>query len=370
MQSVAQFVGLDVHKETVSIAVAPGGPGLEVLDLGAMPHDVPRVVKRLLKLGAPESIHVAYEAGPTGYGLCRALQATGISCVVVAPSKTPKASGDRVKTDRRDALKLARFLRAGELVPVAPPERDVEALRDVVRAREDAVFAQRTARQQLSSFLLRHDRKWSGKSAWTQVHLVWIRGQRMESEAQQRVLEDYVREVERQTQRLTEASEHIEALAPKTESCATFYRWLQALRGVGVIVAATIVAEVGDLRRFRKASQLMSYLGLVPSECSSGAMVRRGSITKAGNPHVRWKLIEAAWHARLRPAMTPRLKRRSAGVPTEVCDIAWKAQKRLHKSYWSMVARGKRTQTAVVAAARELCGFVWAIGQHTPTPAA
>jgi transposase len=368
MQSVAQFVGLDVHKESVSIAVAPGGPGMEVRDLGAMPHDVSRIVKRLLTLGEPGSIHVAYEAGPTGYGLCRALQAAGISCVVVAPSKTPHV-GDRVKTDRRDAMKLARFLRSGELVPVVPPERDVEALRDVVRAREDAVFAQRTARQQLSSFLLRHDRKWPGKSTWTAAHLAWIRSQRMESEAQQGVLEDYVREVERQTQRLEEVTTQLEALAPKTKSCALLYSWLQALRGVAPIVAATIVAEVGDLRRFRKASHLMSYLGLVPSERSSGAKVRRGSITKAGNPHVRWKLIEAAWHARLRPAMTTRLKRRSASVPTEICDIAWNAQKRLHKRYWNMVNRGKRAQTAVVAAARELCGFVWAIGQRTPTAA-
>ncbi len=370
MQTIAQFVGLDVHKDTVAIAVAPGGPGMEVSELGTLPHDVPRIVKRLLKLGEAETIHVAYEAGPTGYGLCRALQAAGISCVVVAPSKTPRASGDRVKTDRRDAIKLARFLRAGELVPVAPPERDVEALRDVVRAREDAVFAQRTARQQLSSFLLRHDRKWTGKSAWTQAHVLWIRGQRMESDAQQRVLEDYVREVERQTQRVAEATAHIEELAPQTASCAQLFKWLQALRGVGVIVAATIVAEIGNLRRFRTASQLMSYVGLVPSERSSGAAVRRGAITKAGNPHVRWKLIEAAWHARLRPAMTIRLKRRSEGVPAEICDIAWKAQKRLYARYWKLTSRGKRSQTAVVAAARELCGFVWAIGQHAPTPAA
>ena len=192
----------------------------------------------------------------------------------------------------------------------------------------------------------------------------------MDSEAQQRVLEDYVREVERQTQRVAETTAHIEELAPKTASCAQLFTWLQALRGVGVIVAATIVAEIGDLRRFRTASQLMSYVGLVPSERSSGAAVRRGAITKAGNPHVRWKLIEAAWHARLRPALTPRLRQRSAGVPSQICDIAWNAQKRLHKRYWSMISRGKRSQTAIVAVARELCGFVWAIGQHTTTSAA
>lgn len=370
MQKIAQYVGLDVHKDTIALAVAPAGPGLEVRDLGEMRHEVPQVVKRLLKLGEPGSVQVAYEAGPTGYGLCRALQAAGVPCVVVAPSKTPRASGDRVKTDRRDAAKLARFLRAGELVPIAPPEKDVEALRDVLRAREDVVFAQRRARQQLSSFLLRHDRKWSESSTWTQRHLLWVRSQRFDSEAQQQVLEDYVQEVERQTRRLAEATEHVEALAPKTQSCAVLYTWLQAIRGIGPIVAATIVAEVGDLRRFRTASRFMSYVGLVPSERSSGATVRRGSITKAGNPHVRWKLIESAWHARLRPALTIHLKRRCQGVPQAIQDIAWNAQKRAHKRYWSMVTRGKRPQTAVVAVARELCGFIWAIGQQVSQTAA
>ncbi|MEO6709972.1 MAG: IS110 family transposase [Planctomycetota bacterium] len=370
MQKIAQFVGLDVHKDSIALAVAPAGPGLEVRDLGQMPHDVPRIVKRILSLGEAGSVHVAYEAGPTGYGLCRALKAEGIPCIVVAPSKTPQVSGDRVKTDRRDAAKLARFLRSGDLVPVTPPEKDVEALRDVLRAREDVVFAQRRARQQLSGFLLRHDRKWSEKSAWTQKHMEWIRSQRFESEAQQQVLEDYAQEVQRQSQRLLEASEHVEALAPKTKSCATLYTWLQSMRGVGPITAATIVAEIGDLRRFGTASQLMSYVGLVPSERSSGPTVRRGSITKAGNPHVRWKLIESAWHARHRPAFTTALRRRSDGVPQAIQDIAWKAQKRLHKRYWSMLNRGKRTQTTVVAIARELCGFIWAIGQEVPQSAA
>jgi len=185
MRKIAQFVGLDVHKASISMAVAVGGPGLEVRDLGSHPHDVPRVVKRILALGPPELLTVAYEAGPTGYGLCRALEAAGVRCLVVAPSKTPMRTGDRVKTDRRDAAKLARFLRAGELVAITPPDRETEALRDVVRAREDVVFAQRRARQQLSAFLLRHDRKWAGKSTWTEAHLAWIHAQRFESEFQQ-----------------------------------------------------------------------------------------------------------------------------------------------------------------------------------------
>ncbi len=370
MQKLSQFVGLDVHKDTIVMAVAPGGPGMEVKDMGSMAHDVPTLLRRLKPLGEPGQVHIAYEAGPTGFGLWRALRAAGYSCVVVAPSKTPKASGDRIKTDQRDAAKLARFLRAGELVPVTPPERDAEALRDVLRARDDAVFALRKARQQLSSFLLRHGRRFDGKSTWTQKHVLWIRGQRMDSEAQQRVLEDYVREVERLTKRVADATEHVETLAPATQSCAATFRALQALRGVSTIVAATLVAEIGDLKRFRKASQLMSYLGLVPSEHSSGDTVRRGRITKAGCPSGRWKVVEAAWHARLRPAMTKHLLRRCDGLPQPILDIAWNAQKRLHKRYWAMVNRGKRSQVAVVAVARELCGFVWAIGQALPQPTA
>ena len=368
MQKIAQFVGLDVHRDTVALAVAQAGPRMQVRDLGTMPHDVPKLVRRIRKLGDLGTVHVAYEAGPTGYGLYRAFKAAGIPCVVVAPSKTPTVSGDRVKTDRRDAAKLARFLRMGELVPVTPPDEEVEALRDVLRAREDAVFAQRRARQQLSSFLLRHDRKWPGKSTWTQAHMQWIRDQRFESEAQQQVLEDYAQEVVRQTQRLAEVSERVEELALKTKQCALLYLWLQSMRGVGPIVAATIATELGDLRRFATASQLMSYVGLVPSEYSSGPKVTRGSITKAGNSHVRWKLVESAWHSRHRPAMTKHLARRSEGVPQAVRDIAWKAQQRLHKRYKTMIARGKRPQVAIVATAREMCGFIWAIGQLVPQP--
>jgi transposase len=366
MKKIAQFVGLDVHKDTVCMAVALGGPGMAVQELGVVPHDVAKVVQRILELGPPECLQVAYEAGPTGYGLYRAFKEAGVHCIVVAPSKTPVRSGDRIKTDRRDAAKLARFLRSGELVAVAPPDRETEALRDVVRAREDVVFAQRRARQQLSGFLLRHDRKWTGKSTWTEAHLAWIRSQIFESEAQTQVLEDYVAEVRRLTARLVEATERVEHFAEAFEAVRPIYRALQALRGVGPIVSATVVAEVGDLRRFKTAPQFMSYLGVTPSEHSSGPRTSRGSITKAGNPHVRWKLIEAAWSCRHRPAHSVLLERRSKDLPQEVRDIAWKAQKRLHKRYWAMTARGKRTQTAVVAMARELAGFIWAIGQMVP----
>jgi len=370
MKKIAKYIGLDVHKDTIHLAVAPAAPGHKVASLPQIPHDVPRVVRRLLELGSPETLHVAYEAGPTGYGLCRELKAAGISCMVVAPSKTPMRTGDRVKTDRRDASKLAQFLKSGLLVPVALPAEETEALRDVLRAREDVVFAQRRARQQLSSFLLRHDRKWEGKSTWTTKHVLWIRSQRFESEAQQQVLEDYVQEVLRLTARLVEATERVEHFAEHSTRCAPLYRALQAMRGVGPVVAATIAAELGDLRRFPSASKLMSYVGLVPSERSSGPKVSRGSITKAGNPHVRWKLIQSAWLYRHRPAVSEGLERRSKGVPQEIRDIAWKAQKRLHKRYRSMASRGKRPQTTIVAVARELLGFIWAVGQVVEPPSA
>lgn len=363
MQSVTKFIGLDVHKATISIAVCDGTPGSEVRDLGRIPHDVPRLIRRLERLGPVESLHVAYEAGPTGYGLCRALRARGIDCQVVAPSRTPIRSGDRVKTDRRDAAKLARFLRSGELVAVDLPDVQREALRDLVRARSDALRARHCARQQLSSFLLRHGRQWEGKSTWTRRHVTWIRGQRFDIEEQRQVMEDYLNEVAHADQRLELLTDKVKEAMEK-QANAPLARALSAMRGVSTIVTATLVAELGDLRRFKSASRLMSYVGLTPSEHSSGASVHRGAITKAGNPHVRRVLIEAAWCAQRRPAMSATVKRRNEGVPLPIQDIAWKAQNRLHKRYWRLRSRGKSMQTAVVAVARELTGFVWAIGQQ------
>lgn len=362
MSKIAKFVGLDVHKSSISMAVCEGGALHRPEDLGTFAHDLPTLLRRLERLGEPQHVHVAYEAGPTGYGLCRALRQRGYYCIVIAPSKTPVRTGDRVKTDRRDAAKLARFLRAGELVAVELPGLEQEALRDLVRAREDAMHAQRRARQQLSSFLLRHGRTWSGKSAWTQPHHAWIRSQRFECEIQRQVLEDYFQEVVRLDARLADLSTKLEAGA-KSLSSSPLFSALQALRGVSTVVAASIVAELGDLRRFPSASRLMSYVGLVPSEYSSGARTRRGRITKAGNPHLRRVLIQAAWHCSKRPAMSLHLKRRSAGLPPPVLDIASKAQKRLHRRYWHLANRNKSPQTTVVACAREMLGFVWAIGQ-------
>lgn len=367
MSIVTKFVGLDVHKASVSIAVAEGGVGQDVHHLGSIAHDVPRIIKRLLTLGSAEHLRVAYEAGPTGFGLWRALRAAGIHCEVIAPSKTPVRPGDRVKTDRRDAEKLASFLRSGQLQPIEVPDEQREALRNVARLRFDAVIARHTARQQLSSFLLHQGRHWTMKSSWTRRHMDWIRSQRFESGALRFVLEEYLHEVlhtdlrvERITEKLVECAQ-----APQF---APMMRALQALRGVSSIVAATIVAEIGDLRRFATAAKFMSYLGLTPSEHSSGSTVKRGAITKAGNSNARRVLVEAAWCAQRRPSMSAALKKRQAGLDPAILLIAEKAQTRLYKRFWSLMRRGKTRQTAIVAIARELSGFIWAIGQQ-PLPA-
>ena len=363
MSKVAKFVGLDVHRDSISIAVCDGGRMSQVRELGTIPHDLARLLTKLERVGPSDTLHVAYEAGPTGFGLCRALRERGIDCVVVAPSRTPICAGDRVKTDRRDAVKLARYLRTGDLISIDLPDVEREALRDLVRAREAAMHTQQRARQQLKGFLLRHGRVWEGKTSWTKNHFNWMRGVRFQIETQRQVFEDYLQEVVHAAERLRHLTELLEQAA-QTVASAPLFLALQALRGVRVITAATVVAELGSLRRFAKPTKLMSYLGLTPSEYSSGSNTQRGAITKAGNPHVRRVLIEAAWSARLRPAISIHLKRRMSGLPLPVQEIAWKAQKRLHARYWKFTHRGKSQQNTIVALARELAGFVWAIGQQ------
>lgn len=361
-----KFIGLDVHQKSIAIAVAEGGPFGDIHELGTIPHDIPRLLRRIEPLGESGRLHVAYEAGPTGYGLARALKERGMDCVVVAPSKTPQRSGDRVKTDRRDAIKLARYLRSNELVAVEIPSREREALRDLVRAREDVMRAQHKARQQLLSFLLRHGREWAKKSRWTQPHLQWIKSQRFDNVAQTLTLCDYTDEVLRLTQRLKYLEGCVEQQMLEQEHSLLF-RALQAVRGIKIVVAATLIVELGDMARFPSPGKLMSYVGLTPSEHSSGASVFRGSITKAGNPHARRVLIEAAWSSRLDPKLSLALKRRSDGLSPSVLAIADKARRRLHKRYWHLLLKGKSKQTAVVACARELIGFVWAIAKEVRT---
>jgi transposase len=320
--------------------------------------------RKLLTLAPAEHLKVAYEAGPTGFGLCRDLKAHGISCIIVAPNKVPLMPGPRIKTDKRDARYLAWQLRMGTLSGIALPDEELEALRDLIRAREDALHTRRRTRQQLAGLLLRHGARWSGKSTWGTKYLEWINSLRLGSEAQELAKQQYMGEVKHFDERLELLTEQIERLAGMLrDEHGELYRVLQGLRGVSTIVGATLVCELGDLRRFKTASRLMSYVGMVPREHSSGARVWRGSITKAGNPHVRRVLIEAAWSGRLKPAGGARLKRRQAGLDQAAIDIAWKAQKRLYARYVRMRARGKPQNVVIVALARELLGFIWAIGQ-------
>jgi len=361
--SRVRFVGLDVHKDRITIAVADqDGSAPQVV--ATVPHETRALLKQLKKLGASGQLRCCYEAGPTGFGLCRALNAAGIQCIVVAPSLIPKQAGDRVKTDARDAVKLARFLRSGDLTSVHVPDEQTEAMRDLERAREDAKRAERSARNVLSKFLLRHGCRYTGKSrTWSASYLDWIRTLHFEFEAQQRVLVSYLHAVEQATERVAQLTADIAEMV-ETWSLKPLVKALQALRGVQLVSAVTIAAELGEMNRFASAPQLMAYLGLVPSEHSSGGTKKRGAITRTGNQHVRRILVESAWSYRHRASMSYEIRRRNEGVSTGVREIAWKAQQRLHRRYQRLLGRGKNKQQTVTALARELAGFIWAIGRQ------
>lgn len=362
MQKV-RFVGLDVHKESIAIAVADGD-GSAPESVATIPNDTTLLLKRLKKLGAGVSLRCCYEAGPTGFVLQRALAAAGIACAVIAPSLVPQKAGDRVKTDSRDAVKLARFLRSGDLTEVHVPEASTEAMRDLERCRDGAKRAERTARHQLSKFLLRHGRRYEGKIAWTDKHLDWIRTQVFDHEAHNRVLVDCVQAVENATARVERLTKDIVELV-ESWSLRPLVKALQALRGVQVISAVILAAELGDFARFASAPALMAYLGLVPSEHSSGETKKRGRITRTGNSHVRRILVESAWSYRHRPRMSCAIRKRNEGVAPGVQAIAWKAQNRLNGRYKKLLGRGKNKQQTVTAIARELAGFVWSIARQS-----
>ncbi len=362
--TVVRFVGLDVHAETIAVAVAERDGG-EVRVLGTIPNREESVRKLVGKLGPAGSWKACYEAGPTGYVLYWQLTKLGMPCEVVAPTLVPVKAGDRVKTDRRDAERLARGLRAGDLTPVWVPDASHEALRDLVRAREAAKEDQLRARHRLGKFLLRHGRRPSEKmKAWTGRHLDWIRREvKFEEFAQQVVLDEYLEEVHHQGQRIVRLEKAIdEAIEKTSEEMREVIAALQALRGVAKMTAVTIVAEVGQLSRFPSPRQIMGYSGAVASEHSSGERTRRGGITKTGNAHLRRVLVEAAWSQRFSPVVTRRLRERQEGLGPEVLEIAAKARHRLHARYRRLLARGKTKQQTVTAVARELAGFVWAIG--------
>ena len=363
MKKSVLYVGLDVHKMSMDVAIAEAGSGAEVRYYGRIGGDLEALDKVTRKLQAQGAeLRFAYEAGPCGYQVYRHLTGQGWPCLVAAPALIPRRPGDRLKNDRRDALTLARLFRAGELTPVKVPDADDEAMRDLSRAREDAISVERRAKQRTGALLLRHGRRYPGKTTWGRGHWRWLLQQVMEHPAQQIVLQEYLDAVRQASARVQRLTEQIRELIPQWRR-GPFVAAYQALRGVSLIVAATVVAEVGDLSRFNNPKELMAYLGLVPSEHSSGATVRRGHITKTGNGHARRVLVEAAWAYRLRARVTRPLLKRQEGLPESIRQLAWKAQLRLCARYRRLLARGKAKQTIVTAIARELAAFIWAIGR-------
>jgi transposase len=357
------YIGLDVHKETIAVAVAESGrEGPQ--SWGEIANTAKAVEKLLRRLGERydgERLLFVYEAGPCGYGLYRQIQGSGHECEVVAPSLIPRKAGERVKTDRRDALNLARLSRAGELTAVWVPGQEQEAIRDLTRAREDMKAIEVKARQRLGAFLLRHGRVYDGgKSRWTQAHFRWLEAVKFDSPIQQIVLQEYIEAVKASQRRVSGLEEQMrQALAGW--SLRAVVEGLMALRGVSRITAMTILAELGDISRFDSPRQLMAYLGLVPSEHSSGGSRRQGAITKSGNGHVRRVLVEAAWNYRFPARKTRDIERRAEKTPPAVQAIAWQAQKRLCGRYRYLVEAGKVKQQVATAVARELAGFLWAI---------
>ncbi len=361
MNKFSKYVGLDTHKDTIAVAVsdAYGGSPRYYGQIANTPEALTKLVKKLSSDG--EDISFCYEAGPCGYGIYRHISGLGHDCVVVAPSLIPSRPGDRVKTDRRDSESLSRFHRAGELTPVWVPDQEQEAIRDLTRAREDMKAMERQARQRLNAFLLRHGKIYeSGKSKWTQAYFRWLERIKFATPIQQIVFEEYVGAIKQSQQRVAGLEEEM-LKAMESWSLAPVVNALMALRGVKLITAMTVMAELGDISRFDSPRQLMAYLGLVPSEYSSGKTKRRGGITKTGNGHVRRVLTESAWCYRFQARKTAHLQRRAEKTSEEVQAIAWKAQKRLCGRYQHLLDKGKLKVQVCTAIARELAGFIWAI---------
>ena len=360
MHKYSKYVGLDTHKETIAVAVADSAGGTPRFygEIANRPDAVSKLLTRLSPEG--EVVAYCYEAGPCGYGIYRQITAAGHPCAVVAPSLIPTKAGDRVKTDRRDAENLARLHRAGELTGVWVPDGKQEAMRDLTRAREDMKQMERHARQRLGAFLLRHGQVFGGKTKWGPAHWRWLERVRFSHPAQQIVFQEYVDSVKQQQQRVGGLKQEMEK-ALGSWTLAPVVTGLMALRGCAAVTAMTVVAELGDITRFDSPRQLMKYLGLVPSEHSSGTKVRRGGITKTGNSHVRRVLVESAWTYRFPARKTAPIQRRAEQTADSVQAIAWKAQKRLCGRYRTLNLRGLPKNKVCVAVAREMCGFLWAI---------
>lgn len=372
MNKVIHYLGLDVHKESIAVSIAPQN-STEVRRYGIIGGTLDAVDNLIKKLSQPNvQLRLAYEAGPCGFVLCRHLRHKGLHCEVVAPSLIPKKASDRVKTDRRDADQLARLYRAGELTPIHVPDQEDEAIRDLVRARFCTMTDQRQARNRLKGFLLRLGFRYTGKSSWTDAHKRYLAGLIMPQPAQQIAFQEYLHAINDATIRLARLTQAVEDALPGWK-WDPVVRALMCLRGVQVLTAMTLVAEVGDFSRFEDPRPLMHFFGLTPSEHSSSDKRVQGGITRCGNAHCRRVLTEAAWQYRLTPKVSAAIQQRQEGQSQEVRMIAWQAQQRLHKRFKQLAAR-KKSVVAATAVARELAGFVWAIAckvkpaQQAPAP--